>query len=78
MSIIKVFGPGCAKCKQTEEVVRKAVAEAGIEAFIEKVTDIQAILSLGILATPAVTVDGLVKSAGRVPTSGEVKQWLTK
>jgi small redox-active disulfide protein 2 len=78
MSIIKVFGPGCAKCKQTEEVVRKAVAETGVEAVIEKVTDIQAILSLGILSTPAVTVDGAVKSAGRVPTSNEVKQWLAK
>lgn len=78
MSIIKVFGPGCAKCKQTEEVVRKAVAETGAEAVIEKVSDIQAILALGVLATPAVTVDGIVKLAGRVPTANEVKQWLGK
>jgi small redox-active disulfide protein 2 len=78
MSIIKVYGPGCAKCKQTEEVVRKIVAETGVEAVVEKISDIQAILSLGILSTPAVTVDGIVKLAGRVPTANEVKQWLGK
>ncbi len=78
MSIIKVFGPGCAKCKQAEEIIRKVVAETGAEAEIEKVSDIQAILSLGILSTPGVTVDGIVKLAGRVPTSHEIRQWLGK
>jgi small redox-active disulfide protein 2 len=76
--IIKVFGPGCAKCKQTEEVVHKAVTETGVEAMVEKVSDIQAILALGILSTPAVTVDGAIKLSGRVPTVNEVKQWLEK
>ncbi len=78
MSIIKIYGPGCAKCKKVEETVRNVVAETGADALIEKVSDMQAILSLGILATPAVTVDGIVKCAGRLPASDEIKQWLGK
>jgi small redox-active disulfide protein 2 len=78
MSIVKIFGPGCAKCKKVEETVRKVVAETGADARVEKVSDMQEILALGILATPAVTVDGIVKSAGRLPEPGEVKQWLGK
>ena len=76
MSIIKIYGPGCAKCKKVEKTVRNVVAETGADALIEKVSDMQAILSLGILATPAVTVDGIVKCAGRLPASDEIKQWL--
>ena len=78
MSIVKIYGPGCARCKQLEETIRKVVAETGADTLVEKVSDMQAILSLGILATPAVTVDGIVKSAGRLPESGEIKHWLGK
>jgi small redox-active disulfide protein 2 len=78
MSIIKIYGPGCANCKKVEETVRKVVAETGADTLIEKVSDMQAILSLGLFATPAVTVDGIVKSAGRLPEPGEIKQWLGK
>jgi small redox-active disulfide protein 2 len=78
MSIVKIYGPGCARCKKVEETVRNVVAETGADALIEKVSDMQAILSLGILATPAVTVDGIVKCAGRLPEPVEIKQWLGK
>jgi small redox-active disulfide protein 2 len=78
MSIVKIYGPGCAKCKKVEETVRKVVAETGADTLIKKVSDMQAILSLGLFATPAVTVDGIVKSAGRLPEPGEIKQWLGK
>ncbi len=78
MSIVKIYGPGCAKCKKVEETVRKVVAEIGADVMVEKVSDMQEIISLGVLATPAVTVDGIVKSAGRLPEPGEVKQWLGK
>jgi small redox-active disulfide protein 2 len=76
MSIVKIYGPGCAKCKKVEETVRNVVTETGADALIEKVSDMQAILSLCILATPAVTVDGIVKCAGRLPEPGEIKEWL--
>jgi small redox-active disulfide protein 2 len=64
---IKVLGPGCPKCQQTEKVVKEAVAEAGLDAQIEKVTDTMEIAGYGVFGTPAVVVDGEVKSVGRIP-----------
>ena len=74
---ITVYGPGCAKCKQTEEVVRRVVAESGAPVEVEKVSDVRAMVKAGVLSTPAVAVDGVVKVAGRVPQAEEVKAWLT-
>ncbi|MCF8040570.1 MAG: thioredoxin family protein [Desulfarculaceae bacterium] len=73
---IKVLGPGCAKCKKTEEVVKEAVAEAGVEAEVEKVTGMMDIAAYGVLGTPAVVVDGQVKLVGKVPSKDQVKSWL--
>lgn len=74
---IKVLGPGCPKCQQTEKVVKEAVSEAGVQANIEKVTNILDIGSYGVFGTPAVVVDGEVKSVGKVPTKEEVKGWIS-
>ncbi len=74
MKTITVYGPGCMKCQKTEATVRQVLAEAGIEAVVEHVTDMQAIAAAGILSTPAVAVDGVVKIRGRVPTTQEVLQ----
>lgn len=73
---IKVLGPGCAKCKKTEEIVRQAVDEAGVDAKIEKVSDFLEISKFGVMATPSVVVDGKVKCAGKIPKKDEVKGWL--
>ena len=59
---IKVLGPGCPKCQQTEKIVKEAVAEAGVAASVDKVTDILEIAGYGVFGTPAVVVDGEVKS----------------
>jgi small redox-active disulfide protein 2 len=75
---IKVLGPGCAKCKQTEKIVKEAVAAAGVEASVEKVTDVMAIAGYGVFGTPAVVVDGVVKSVGKIPKKDEIIEWLTK
>jgi small redox-active disulfide protein 2 len=75
---IKVLGPGCPKCQQTEKVVKEAVAEAGVTANVEKVTDILKIGEYGVFGTPAVVVDGEVKSVGKIPTKDEVKGWIGK
>ena len=75
---IKVLGPGCAKCQQTEKVVKEAVAEAGVEAFVEKVTDLMQIAGYGVFGTPAVIVDEEVKCVGKIPKKEEVKSWLKK
>jgi small redox-active disulfide protein 2 len=73
---IKVLGPGCPKCRQTEKVVKEALAEAGIAARIEKVTDVMEIAGYGVFGTPAVVVDGVVRSIGKVPNKDDVKGWL--
>jgi small redox-active disulfide protein 2 len=64
---IKVLGPGCQKCQQTEKIVKEAVAEAGVEAQVEKVADTMEIAGYGVFGTPAVVVDGDVKSVGKIP-----------
>jgi small redox-active disulfide protein 2 len=73
---IKVLGPGCPKCKKTEEVVREAVAESGVEATVVKVTDMLDIARHGVFGTPAVVIDGKVKSVGKVPNKEEIKKWI--
>lgn len=73
---IKVIGPGCAKCRETENVVREAVREAGSAASVEKVTDFREIMALGVLSTPAVVVDGKIVCSGRVPSRAEVLGWI--
>ncbi len=73
---IKVLGPGCRKCHETEKVVKEAVAEAGIAAEVEYVSDLAEIARHGIFSTPAVVIDGTVKTTGKVPSKGEVLRWL--
>ena len=73
---IKVLGPGCRKCQQTEKIVKEAVAEAGVDAQIEKVTDTMEIAGYGVFGTPAVIVDGEVKSVGKIPKKQDVIGWI--
>jgi small redox-active disulfide protein 2 len=73
---IKVLGPGCPKCQQTEKIVKEAVMESGADATVEKVTDLLKIAGYGVLVTPAVVVDGNIKSVGKIPKKEDVKAWL--
>lgn len=73
---IKVLGPGCPKCQQTEQLIKEVVAEFGVEAQVEKVTDIMKIAGYGVFGTPAVVVDGEVKSVGKIPEKEEIKTWI--
>jgi small redox-active disulfide protein 2 len=75
---IKVLGPGCPRCHETEKNVEEAVLEAGVDAQVDKVTDTMQIASYGVFGTPAVVVDGEVKSVGKIPTKDEIKGWLMK
>ena len=75
---IKVLGPGCKKCHETEKIVKEAVAEAGSAATVEYITDIVEIAKHGIFSTPAVIVDSDVKSVGKVPSKADVKSWIGK
>lgn len=74
---ITVYGPGCAKCKQTEELVRRVIAETGIQAEVVKMSDIKEMVTAGIMSTPAIAVDGVIKLTGRVPKAEEVKAWIS-
>jgi small redox-active disulfide protein 2 len=73
---IKVCGPGCAKCHEAERIVQEAVAESGVQAAVEKVTDFNEIAKLGVFSTPAVIINGQVKCVGKVPTKKEVLDWI--
>ena len=75
---IKVLGPGCPKCKQTEQKVKDAVAETGVDATVEKVTDVMEIAGYGVFGTPSVVIDGEVKSVGKIPSKDEIKTWIEK
>ncbi len=73
---IKVLGMGCARCHDLEKRVRKALDELGVAAEVEKVDDIQKIMTYKVMATPGLVIDGAVKSAGRLPSVEEIKAWL--
>lgn len=77
MKHIKILGTGCPKCKKTEEVVRDVIAADHIDATVEKVEDIQAIMAYNVLSTPVLVVDEQVTIKGRVPSAAEVRALLS-
>jgi len=76
MKKIQILGTGCPKCKKLAENVEAAAKELGIEFEIEKVTDINEIMSFGVMMTPALAVDGDVKVVGKVASPDEIKGML--
>jgi len=77
MRQIQVLGPGCAKCEKLKHNAEEAVTQSGVEATVEKITDINAIVGFGVMTTPALVIDGEVKVVGKVPTTAEITQMLT-
>ena len=77
MKLIQVLGPGCPKCAKLKENVEAAVKQSGIEATVEKVTDINQMMSFGVMLTPALVIDGEVKLVGKVASPEEIKKLLT-
>ena len=73
---IQVLGSGCANCRRLAENVRVALEHAGIAAEVEKVEDVAAIVAAGVMATPALAVDGRVLVSGRVPSPSQVEALL--
>jgi small redox-active disulfide protein 2 len=69
---IQILGTGCPKCKLLEQHAREAVTEAGVTADIVKVTDIDDIMNMGVMMTPALAIDGDVKSVGKVLTKDQI------
>jgi small redox-active disulfide protein 2 len=75
---IKILGTGCPKCKTLEKLTREVVEQNGIDAKISKVEDIVEIMKYGVMTTPALVVNDKVEMKGRVPSSDEIKQLLTR
>jgi len=71
---IKILGGGCANCRALEAMAKQAVADLGITATVEEVTDYAAIAAYGVMRTPALVIDGTVFSSGRVPSRDEVRR----
>ncbi len=76
MKLIQVLGTSCPKCEKLKHNAEEAVKLAGIEATVEKVTDINVITGFGVMMTPALVVDGEVKLVGRVPSPDEIQKLL--
>jgi small redox-active disulfide protein 2 len=76
MLTIKVLGPGCDNCKKVEAVARQAVANLGLDAQFEKITEYPEIMKYHILGTPGLVINEKVVSAGRIPNAAEVTTWL--
>jgi small redox-active disulfide protein 2 len=73
---IEILGTGCAKCEKLAQNAKKAVEEAGISCEVEKITDMTKIMSMGVMMTPALAVDGKVKVVGKIPSPDEIKKLI--
>jgi len=77
MKKIQILGTGCPKCKKLAENAEAAAKELGIEYQLEKVTQINDIMKMGVMITPALAIDGNVKVAGKVASQDEIKAMLS-
>ncbi|MCK9521518.1 MAG: thioredoxin family protein [Proteobacteria bacterium] len=74
---IKVLGTGCPKCKKLYAEAEKAIAASDVDAALEKVEKIDDIMAYGVMITPALVIDGAVKSSGRIALAAEISAWIT-
>ncbi len=75
---VKVLGPGCAKCNKLYDETKKAIEDTGVSANLEKVVDLEEIVSYGVMMTPALVIDGEVKVSGKVPPAKRIAEFLKK
>ncbi|MGV6803923.1 MAG: thioredoxin family protein [Ruegeria sp.] len=76
MKTIRIYGPGCKRCETTEQMVREAAAQLGVEAQVEKVTDPREIAMAGVMATPGISIDGKLVHSGGLPDTTKLEGWL--
>ncbi len=77
MKKLQVLGTGCPKCKKLAELTEETAKKLGIEYQLEKVTDINEIMKFGVMMTPALAVDGVVKVAGKVPSTDDIAKMIS-
>ena len=73
---IEILGTGCPKCKKLYELTEEAVKETGSDSEVIKVEDIQYIMNKGVMMTPALVIDGEVKTTGKIPKIDDIKKWI--
>jgi small redox-active disulfide protein 2 len=78
MHLIQVLGAGCPRCNTLAQNVQTAISQLGIQARVEKVTDMDVITEFAVMATPALVVDGEVRLVGRVASAEEIKQLIPR
>lgn len=76
MKTLQILGTGCPKCRKLAEATEQAAKDLGIDYTLEKVTDITAIISFGVMMTPALAVDGKIRASGKIPSSDELRNIL--
>lgn len=76
MKDIKVLGPGCKRCRATQDMVEAAARDLGLEISIEKVTDYAEMAKYGIVSTPSIVIDGKVVHSGGMPKEDDLRRWL--
>jgi len=74
--LIKILGTGCAKCKKLEANASQAISELGIEAMVEKVTDLDKIMDYGVMMTPALVINEKVLSSGKLLSVSDIKNLI--
>lgn len=77
MKHVKVFGPGCKRCDDTETMVKDAAAKVGVDVEVEKVSDPRALALAGVISTPGISVDGALVHAGGLPDAAKLAGWLS-
>ena len=76
MKLVQILGPGCAKCEKLKHNAEQAVRRSGVDATVEKITDINVITGFGVMMTPALAIDGEVKLVGKLATPEEIETLL--
>mgnify|MGYP001027954828 CR=1 FL=1 len=74
---IEVVGPGCPRCKATEKNVNDALKQLGIDAEVTHIYDMNEMIKRGVMFTPAIIVNGQIKTSGKIPTVDEIKKILS-
>jgi small redox-active disulfide protein 2 len=73
---IRILGPGCPRCSEVEKRTIDVLAELNMAADVQKVTDMKKIMEYMIFATPGLVINGKVKCSGKIPTKGEIRNWI--
>lgn len=73
---IRILGPGCPRCHEVEKRTLNALAQLGVAADVQKISDIKKIMEYSIIGTPGLVINGEVKASGRIPSKEEIKRWI--